>query len=151
MKTYECPLFLQPSQEAIDPTKHFAKEGLDVHAVIRSMPLAFLLRTVKQVVLLGSAVAGAGVAYNEFAPWTLMRDHRWDVHVKRHGPLRERAPGLWQLSEGLRNMVIYKNPATSQLVIHNAICVDDETMEKVLSLGTPAVLIVPNRMHRRVV
>ena len=61
VKTYECPLFLQPSQEALDPTKHFAKEGLDVHAVIRSMPLAFLLRTVKQVVLLGSAVAGAGV------------------------------------------------------------------------------------------
>ena len=95
----------------------------------------------------------------------------WDSHVLPHSAIEELAPNLWHVTGTLpsstmvpREMVLYRL-ADSSLVIHSAmvaqrlrsmveehtafgITLDEQTMAQLESLGTPKILIVPNRIHR---
>jgi hypothetical protein len=81
----------------------------------------------------------------------------WESHVVKHTPLQELWPNtLWRLEAAgadrgppVRNMCIYRVPDKSQrLVIFNGIAVDDATISQIESLGKPAILIVPNYLHK---
>lgn len=81
----------------------------------------------------------------------------WESHVNpEHGPLREiwpqtlyvlEAPGCSQ-GPPVRNMAIYRIPNSSRLVVFNGVAVTEPTVQEILALGTPTVLVVPNSMHR---
>lgn len=78
----------------------------------------------------------------------------WQSHVLPHGAIEELAPNLWHVTGTLpsstmvpREMVLYRLPDAS-LLIHSAIALNEPEMAKLESLGTPKILIVPNRIHR---
>lgn len=78
----------------------------------------------------------------------------WQSHVLPHGAIEELAPNLWHVTGTLpssaivpREMVLYKL-ADSSLLIHSAIALNPQGMAELESLGTPKILIVPNRIHR---
>jgi hypothetical protein len=87
----------------------------------------------------------------------------WESRVVGpHGPLREvwsqvlyalEAPGCSQ-GPPVRNMTIYRVPDSNvknnnhRLVIYNGVSIDDATIGAIEALGTPTILVVPNRMHR---
>jgi len=87
----------------------------------------------------------------------LSRSHRhgakvsWESHVQHHGILQEIWPGtLFVLEaracnprEPVRSMMIYKREG-GQLIIYNGIAVDEKTLQEILALGTPKVLVVPH-------
>ncbi|MCB9779230.1 MAG: hypothetical protein H6742_11755 [Alphaproteobacteria bacterium] len=71
-----------------------------------------------------------------------------------HGAIEPLAPGLWCVSGTLpggnplpRNMVVYQL-ADGGLLIHSAVNLDPDGMQALEALGTPRVLVVPNRFHR---
>lgn len=79
--------------------------------------------------------------------------------VLPHGPLEQVAENLWCVEGSLpdmplkRLMVIARPRARSKnknedLVIHNAIALDEATMRSIEELGDPAFLLVPNGWHR---
>ncbi|NEO27066.1 MAG: hypothetical protein F6K03_09260 [Kamptonema sp. SIO4C4] len=74
----------------------------------------------------------------------------WSDHVLPHSPIEELAPSLWHVTGTLpvipREMVVYKL-ADSNLLIHSAIALDEANMAQLESLGTPKIMIVPNRIH----
>jgi hypothetical protein len=76
-----------------------------------------------------------------------------DWRVYPHGNLEPLAEGLWQISGSLprgnipRNMAVYRLP-DGGLLLHSVICLDDQRMADLLSLGEPRFLIVPNGRHR---
>lgn len=74
----------------------------------------------------------------------------WSDHVLPHSPIEALAPGLWHVTGTLpinpREMVIYQL-ADSSLLIHSAIALNEADMTQLESLGTPKIMIVPNRMH----
>ncbi len=79
---------------------------------------------------------------------------KWLAHVLPHSPIQELTPNLWHVTGVLpsvgqapREMVIYKLP-DSTLLIHSAIALDEADMTQLESLGTPKIMIVPNRIHR---
>jgi hypothetical protein len=75
----------------------------------------------------------------------------WKVHP--HGELRELVSGLWIVTGSLpgmplpRNMVVYRLP-DGGLLLHSVICLDEAGMQKLESLGRPAMMIVPSDGHR---
>jgi hypothetical protein len=78
----------------------------------------------------------------------------WRSHVLPHSGIEELAPNLWHVTGTLpsstmvpREMVLYRL-ADSSLLIHSAIALDEQAMAQLESLGTPKILIVPNRIHR---
>jgi hypothetical protein len=78
----------------------------------------------------------------------------WQSHVLPHGSIEELAPNLWHVTGTLpsytmvpREMVLYRLADTS-LLIHSAIALDEPGMTMLESLGTPKILVVPNRIHR---
>jgi len=75
----------------------------------------------------------------------------WESHILPHGPLVELKPGkLWSVTGEYRpdrNMTIYRNKEGG-LIIHSCVVLNEKTQKQLESLGTPMVLIVPNRMHR---
>jgi TetR/AcrR family transcriptional regulator len=78
----------------------------------------------------------------------------WKSHVLPHSEIEELAPNLSHLTGTLpsstmvpREMIIYRL-ADSSLLIHSAIALNESGMAKLESLGTPKILIVPNRIHR---
>ncbi|RUT10147.1 hypothetical protein DSM106972_006420 [Dulcicalothrix desertica PCC 7102] len=78
----------------------------------------------------------------------------WQSHVLPHSPIQELAPNLWHVTGILpasghppREMILYKLP-DSTLLIHSGIVLDEATMIQLESLGTPKIMIVPNRIHR---
>ncbi|MGK7895874.1 MAG: hypothetical protein AB4372_20240 [Xenococcus sp. (in: cyanobacteria)] len=75
----------------------------------------------------------------------------WLAHVLPHSPIQELAPSLWHVTGILppapREMVIYKL-AELGLLIHSAIALDEAGITQLESLGTPKIMIVPNRIHR---
>ena len=77
--------------------------------------------------------------------------NEWSAHVLPHDPIQELAPGLWHVTGTLpvapREMVIYKL-ADSSLLIHSAIALDEAGIAQLESLGTPKIMVVPNRIHR---
>jgi len=85
----------------------------------------------------------------------IVTNESWESHVRPHDPLEEIVAGrLWRLQgtwqgQGppLRNMVIYKT-SSGDLIVHNGVACDEETVTKIQQLGNLAVLIVPNGCHR---
>lgn len=78
----------------------------------------------------------------------------WEVHVLPHSPIQSLSSHLWHVtgtvpSPGFlpREMVIYRLP-DSTLLIHSAIALNEATMTQLEALGTPKMMIVPNRIHR---
>ncbi|WP_315790244.1 hypothetical protein [Fischerella sp. JS2] len=78
---------------------------------------------------------------------------QWQSHVLPHGSIEELAQNLWHVT-GIfpaavvpREMVLYKLP-DSTLLIHSAIALNQQAMAQLESLGTPRIMIVPNRIHR---
>lgn len=78
----------------------------------------------------------------------------WQSHVLPHSAIEELAPNLWHVTGILpssamvpREMVLYRL-ADSSLLIHSAIALNEEGMAQLESLGTPKILVVPNRIHR---
>lgn len=81
-------------------------------------------------------------------------EDEWESHVLPHSAIEELAPNLWHVTGTLpsstmvpREMVLYRL-ADSSLLIHSAIALEEKTMAQLESLGTPKILIVPNRIHR---
>jgi hypothetical protein len=81
-------------------------------------------------------------------------DSEWLSHVLPHSPIQELAPNLWHMTGILpaaghppREMVLYKLP-DSTLLIHSTIVLNEAGMAQLESLGTPKIMIVPNRIHR---
>jgi len=90
------------------------------------------------------------------------KEETWEDHVnEKHGSLQEiykdtlyllEAPGC-DMGPPIRNMVIYRVPdkkkkTQHRLMIISAIAVRDDTLQEILELGEPSVLVVPNHMHR---
>ncbi len=76
----------------------------------------------------------------------------WDKHVFPHGDLVQLSTNLWQVHGTLprappRNMTIYRYE-TDKLLVHSAVCLNEETMQEIEELGDIEIIIVPNRMHR---
>ena len=77
----------------------------------------------------------------------------WQSHVLPHSPIQELAPNLWHVTGVLgnvvppREMVLYRLP-DSHLLIHSAIALDEQAMTQLEALGTPKIMVVPNRIHR---
>jgi len=77
----------------------------------------------------------------------------WNHHVLPHGPLTSLAPRLWQVTGSLKNQPLPRNMCIYRLEsgglwIHSAICLDDEGMAAVETLGLVEVVVVPSGMHR---
>lgn len=70
-----------------------------------------------------------------------------------HGPLEALSDTLWRVEGALpkiplrRVMAVARYP-DGRLVIHNAICLNDQTRAALEALGRPSYLIVPNGWHR---
>jgi hypothetical protein len=78
----------------------------------------------------------------------------WSAHVLPHSSIQALAPDLWHVTgilpstgQAPREMVIYKL-TDSSLLIHSAIALNEAGMTQLESLGTPKIMIVPNRIHR---
>lgn len=76
-------------------------------------------------------------------PWTVLR----------HDPIAELEPNLWAVEADLprspvrRRMSIVRR-AGGGLLFHNAIPLAEDWMRRIESLGRPALLVVPNGLHR---
>lgn len=70
-----------------------------------------------------------------------------------HGALAQIAEGLWQVEGRLprgnlpRNLAVYRMP-DGGLLLHSAICLDEEGMGALLRLGEPRAMVVPSAFHR---
>ncbi len=77
----------------------------------------------------------------------------WNEHVLPHGPLTQLAPRVWQVTGSLRRMALPRNMTLWKMDdggvwVHSAVACDDATMAEILAIGPPAVLVVPNGLHR---
>lgn len=76
-------------------------------------------------------------------PWT----------VGSHEPFERLDEHLWHVADQVpgvpfnRHMTVVRL-SSGELLIHNAICMDEESMARLEALGTPRYLIVPNHYHR---
>ena len=73
--------------------------------------------------------------------------------VLPHDPVEKCSPNLWHVSGKMpggtqRKMVIARR-TDGDLVIHNAIALEDELMAEIEAMGTPAFLVIPNGFHRQ--
>lgn len=73
--------------------------------------------------------------------------------VLRHGPIERLADNLWRVTGALPGMSLERTMViarlrSGELVIHNAIAMDDASMKEVEAWGRPAYLVVPNGGHR---
>lgn len=71
-----------------------------------------------------------------------------------HGPISPVVDGVWQVQGTLpggnplpRTMVLWRLPSGG-LCIHSAVNLSEEGMAELEALGTPEMLLVPNRFHR---
>ncbi len=77
----------------------------------------------------------------------------WSDHVLPHGPLQSLGPKLWQVVGRLkrgsltRNMVVHKL-GTGGLLVHSVVALDDKTLQDLLKLGKPEIMVVPCAIHR---
>lgn len=74
--------------------------------------------------------------------------------VLPHGELEELVPDrLWRVQGSLpdmplpRNMIVYRM-GDGKLLLHSVVCLDEAGMERLLALGEPRILLVPNEGHR---
>ena len=76
----------------------------------------------------------------------------WEKHVQPHGEILQIGAGLWQVTGTLkrnplpRNMVVWRTPQKG-LLIHSAICLNDEGMRTLEALGEITHIVVPCEMH----
>jgi hypothetical protein len=73
--------------------------------------------------------------------------------VTPHGPIEKLTDNLWRVEAkmpnmGLRRVMTVARKDDGQLVIHNAIALDELEMKELEAWGTPGVLVVPNGAHR---
>ncbi len=73
--------------------------------------------------------------------------------VLRHGPIEKLADNLWRVTGALPGMSLERTMViarlrSGELVIHNAIAMDEGPMKEIEAWGTPAYLVVPNGGHR---
>jgi hypothetical protein len=73
--------------------------------------------------------------------------------VLPHGPLEQLSENLWRVEGSLKGMSLKRvmtvaRRSDGSLVIHSAIALAEEEQRKLEALGTPSVMIVPNRGHR---
>lgn len=73
--------------------------------------------------------------------------------VLPHGPIEELAENLWRVEGTLKGMdlkrvLIIARRTNGELVIHNAVALDDDAMARIEAWGQPTTLIVPNGYHR---
>jgi hypothetical protein len=73
--------------------------------------------------------------------------------VRPHGKLEQLSENIWWTWGSLPGMSLKRSMVVARrhdgdLVIHNAIALDDEGMRKIESLGEPRYMIVPNAGHR---
>ncbi|MDB4977725.1 MAG: hypothetical protein JWN48_6066 [Myxococcaceae bacterium] len=78
-------------------------------------------------------------------------DSNW--RVLTHGPLEQLADNLWWVSGSLPRMSLKRTMTvvrmrSGELVIHSAIALHEQAMEKLEALGTPAYMIIPNYGHK---
>lgn len=74
-----------------------------------------------------------------------------------HGPLIERAPGLWTVTGPVPGMALTRTAVfarhqdtdgQSGLLVHSAITLDEDTLAQLLAHGPIRWLVVPNAFHR---
>jgi len=74
-------------------------------------------------------------------------------NVLSHRPLQEHAENLWSVEGALpgmgllRRMTLVRRPSGA-LVIHNAIALEEDLMQKLEAWGKPEIIVVPNGWHR---
>ncbi len=73
--------------------------------------------------------------------------------VLRHGPIEKLADNLWRVTGALPGMSLERTMViarlrSGELVIHNAIAMDEASMKEIEAWGTPAFIVVPNGGHR---
>lgn len=73
--------------------------------------------------------------------------------VLKHGPIETLADNLWRVTGSLPGMTLERNMlvvklASGELLLHNAIALDDTSMQKIEAWGTPKYMVVPNQGHR---
>ncbi|WP_434380741.1 hypothetical protein [Melittangium boletus] len=76
-----------------------------------------------------------------------------DWNVLRHGPLVPLSDNLWWVEGDLPDMSLKRVMTVARrsdgtLVIHSAIALGDKELRELEALGRPAVLLVPNGLHR---
>jgi hypothetical protein len=73
--------------------------------------------------------------------------------VAAHGPIEKLEPNLWRVegdlpgNNGKRVMTLAKRK-DGDLLVHNAIALEEELMKEIEAFGRPAILVVPNGFHR---
>lgn len=117
--------------------------------------------TTTVAVTAASAVVGMMIMYRKRSCNSKpekMLPKTWETRVVRdHGPLKNiwpnvlytlEAPGC-SMGPPVRNMHIYRVPdGSNRLVVYNGVSINDTTLKEIENLGTPTILVVPNRMHR---
>lgn len=73
--------------------------------------------------------------------------------VLEHGPLEQTAENLWRVEGAvpgvsLRRVMTVARRGDGGLVVWNPICLDAQNLAAFDALGAPAVLVVPNAIHR---
>jgi hypothetical protein len=80
-----------------------------------------------------------------FAAWE-------DWKVLAHCAIEEISDNLWRVEGSLPDMPLRRVMTVArrdnELLVHNAICLDEASMKRMEQWGTPHVLIVPNGWHR---
>ncbi len=74
-------------------------------------------------------------------------------NVLPHGPIEKLAENLWWVVGSLKGMSLKRNMAvvrlpSGELVIHNAVALNENAMREIEAWGTPTYLLVPSRFHR---
>jgi hypothetical protein len=78
-----------------------------------------------------------------FTTWTVLP----------HGPLRELTENLWTCEGAIPKMALrrvgtFARLGDGGLVLHNAMALDEASMERLVAWGPPKILLVPNDFHR---
>lgn len=73
--------------------------------------------------------------------------------VLSHGPITKLAENIWWVLGAIPGMSLKRTMTVvrlsdGRLVIHNAIALDDASMQELTAWGTPTYLVVPNGVHR---
>lgn len=76
-----------------------------------------------------------------------------DWQVLPHGPIEELTENLWRVEGNLphfsmRRVMTVVRLSDGRLVIHSAIALDESSMKKLETWGTPAFLLIPHQRHR---
>jgi hypothetical protein len=77
----------------------------------------------------------------------------WDQwKVLQHGALEQLADNLWRVEGALPGMPLRRVMTVvrreDELVVHNAVCLDDSSMKRLDQAGVVTAILVPNGWHR---